>query len=293
MWSSRVLRARQHVNALSATFGKLEHVLWGDLLEQGVAARGVHLDIGCAAGHVVQTLATRAADRAWVGLEVRALAKDASEDSLRKSGVHGRNACVIRANVQLVGDDLLASMAEFVASPTPLRSVSLIHPDPCFKARQSKRRVLTPQVVRLLSERLVAGGWLYLQTDVPDLMKAMLHSVAHPASGQRMGLATLETRQYFPDGSFRVLEHVGRTGSVDLHMGVRSRREEQVIQECGVVSRALLHQCDAADSAEEWCLPGWKYSWEGSVPSVRLRPAEESLPGGGEVYPWRMPRVIV
>jgi tRNA (guanine-N7-)-methyltransferase len=47
------------------------------------------------------------------------------------------------------------------------------HPDPWWKKRHKKRRMIRPEVVSQLARLLAPGGWVYLQTDVPDLADDM------------------------------------------------------------------------------------------------------------------------
>jgi tRNA (guanine-N7-)-methyltransferase len=50
-----------------------------------------------------------------------------------------------------------------------LARVFVNFPDPWFKRRHHKRRVLTPEVVALLHRKIAPGGALFFQSDVWDL----------------------------------------------------------------------------------------------------------------------------
>ena len=43
------------------------------------------------------------------------------------------------------------------------------HPDPWWKKRHRKRRLVQTHLVEQLARLLVPGGWVFLQTDVPDM----------------------------------------------------------------------------------------------------------------------------
>jgi tRNA (guanine-N7-)-methyltransferase len=66
----------------------------------------------------------------------------------------------------------------------PASSVSAFtvhHPDPWWKKRHRKRRLIRPEIVEVLADLLTPDGWVYLQTDVPDLanqMKAVFEACA-------------------------------------------------------------------------------------------------------------------
>ena len=55
----------------------------------------------------------------------------------------------------------------------PLRSASIQFPDPHFKAKHHKRRVLQPPLVETIAEHLAPGGWLLLSSDVLDVAQEM------------------------------------------------------------------------------------------------------------------------
>ena len=57
------------------------------------------------------------------------------------------------------------------------RSASIQFPDPWFKARHHKRRVVQPSLATTLAEHLPAGGWLWLQSDVLDVARDMRETI--------------------------------------------------------------------------------------------------------------------
>ena len=79
------------------------------------------------------------------------------------------------ANVNLDGV-LRGSAATF-------RSASIQFPDPWFKSRHHKRRVMQPELARALATNIVPGGWLLVQSDVFDVAEAMREVVREHASG--------------------------------------------------------------------------------------------------------------
>jgi hypothetical protein len=122
-------------------------------------------------------------------------------------GLSGRVACLL-ANLQLSHHLWLGRYPGVGPAPTPalsggspysalapgsvlpglgLRTVTILHPDPCFKARTRKRRVVTPALVRLLAFYMRPSSsppssdeegegpppTVYLQTDVPELLDDM------------------------------------------------------------------------------------------------------------------------
>ncbi len=46
---------------------------------------------------------------------------------------------------------------------------TIFHPDPWWKKRHRKRRLVQPPWVDFIARLLVPGGWIFVQTDVPDM----------------------------------------------------------------------------------------------------------------------------
>ena len=58
--------------------------------------------------------------------------------------------------------------------PASLAGVFLNFPDPWWKAKHKKRRILSDTFARLLVSRLAPGGMILVQTDVASLLEEML-----------------------------------------------------------------------------------------------------------------------
>jgi tRNA (guanine-N7-)-methyltransferase len=84
------------------------------------------------------------------------------------------------ANVRVVHGDAIGFLDRLV--PGSLAGVRIWFPDPWPKARQRHRRLVRPDVVERLVERLRDGGWLHLATDI-DEYAAQMRRVCddHPA----------------------------------------------------------------------------------------------------------------
>lgn len=307
-------QTRQHVNTLSRCFQEPPELDWPQLLACS-ADLPIHLDLGCATGDVIASLSARRRDWAFVGLEVRAAVAEAARARLAQAGTLADTATVLSGtNVQFTAGSVLGSLAAHTGRPRPLDFVSLQHPDPWFKRRHSTRRVLTPFLAVHLAARMPAGTALLLQTDVADAMRAMLHAAAHPLVMGGLGLAALETRRYRGDEAGEVITPPGLPSlrheavvSLDDWLGVPSRREAAVRQEGGYVSRALLVATGVAphvpdlplerDTAGPVGLPRaaaqraandvTRWGWGGTVPAVRLAPADSIEPLNPAL--WRLP----
>lgn len=157
---------RQHVNPLSA-FYQLPRPLPPPAGLFDDPELPIHLDIGCARGRYLLDLA--AADPHWnhLGVEIRRPLVAAAEAERRRRSLPNLRYLFCNANVSLEG--WLAALPD-----QRLRRVSIQFPDPWFKKRHHKRRVLQPALLLAISAALPAGGALFLQSDVPAVIEPMV-----------------------------------------------------------------------------------------------------------------------
>ena len=74
---------------------------------------------------------------------------------------------------------LLASL------PQPPQRVSIQFPDPWFKTRHQKRRVVQPQLTNDLAEYMPVGAWVWLQSDVESVADDMVEVFSANAQFKR------------------------------------------------------------------------------------------------------------
>ena len=74
-------------------------------------------------------------------------------------------------NVRLVQGDVLEFLPRLPARS--LDGIRVFFPDPWPKARQHHKRLIKPAVLDQLVDRLKAGGWLHLATDIDDYARQM------------------------------------------------------------------------------------------------------------------------
>ena len=68
-------------------------------------------------------------------------------------------------------------MRALACAPCPRCLVRRRFPDPWFKSRHKKRRVVQPELVTVLADHLPPGGWLWMQSDVLDVAEDMRETV--------------------------------------------------------------------------------------------------------------------
>lgn len=175
------VRVRQHVNPLSKKYQTpVQPPPWEDIYAQ--PAQPLHLDIGCARGEFLLSMATLQPHWNFLGLEIREPLIEQANAKVSELGL--RNLYYLFANV----NNSLKPLLESFKGGT-LRRVTLQFPDPWFKKRQAKRRVVQPELVDTLATYLIDGGEVFLQSDVEAVAVEMCDRFeAHPAF-QKQGTA--------------------------------------------------------------------------------------------------------
>ena len=84
------------------------------------------------------------------------------------------------ANVRIIQHDAVEVLSHMIA-PESLSAIHVFFPDPWPKKRHHKRRLIQPPLVRLLSSRLLPGGYLHLATDWEDYALQMLEVLSAEA----------------------------------------------------------------------------------------------------------------
>jgi len=156
---------RQHVNPLSRNFNEIERIpsfteMFGD------SKLNLHLDIGCAAGAFLFDLAFVNKSWNYLGIEIREkLVKTAK---LKVKDREIKNLYFVFGNAINILSN--ANSKFFIKN---LKSISFNFPDPWFKKRHHKRRVIQPEFINTLSNSLQKGALIFVKTDVKDLFDYM------------------------------------------------------------------------------------------------------------------------
>lgn len=160
---SRV-RVRQHVNPLSQKYqNPIAVPLWEKIYAD--LFRPVHLDIGCARGKFLLTMAEQYPDWNFLGVEIR-------EPLVIEANEQGRSLGL--TNLHFLFGNINVEPLNFLQSlPQAPRRVSIQFPDPWFKTRHSKRRVVQPELVQALADVLEPGSQVFLQSDVALVAQEM------------------------------------------------------------------------------------------------------------------------
>lgn len=168
---------RQHVNPLSR-FYQLPRPL--PPLEELFTEpqRPLHIDIGCARGRFLLALAQQQPDWNHLGLEIRRPLVDAAEAERQELELHNLHILFANANVSLP-----AWLAALPAGR--LARVTIQFPDPWFKKKHHKRRVLQAELLDALAGALAPGTELFAQSDVLEVIEPMVELVDADSRFQR------------------------------------------------------------------------------------------------------------
>ena len=157
---------RQHVNPLSRFFQlPLELPPPQELFSD--PGRPVHLDIGCARGRFLLALAQQQPELNHLGVEIRRALVAAAEADRQQLGLGNLHYLFCNANISVEG--WLTALA-----PGQLDLVSIQFPDPWFKKKHHKRRVLQPALLLAIAAALEPGKRLFMQSDILDVIEPMV-----------------------------------------------------------------------------------------------------------------------
>ena len=156
---------RQHVNPLSSNFNEIEKV--PSLIEMFSDPKlNFHLDIGCAAGKFLFDLALVNTSWNYLGIEIRErLVKTAK---LRVQEKKIKNLYFLFGNANNILSDV---QSKFIIKN--VKSISFNFPDPWFKKKHNKRRVIQTDLINTLSNLLQKGSLIFIKTDVKELFDYM------------------------------------------------------------------------------------------------------------------------
>jgi tRNA (guanine-N7-)-methyltransferase len=148
------MRIRQHVNPLKSDFYGIP--LAALPLPAG---RPVEVELGSAEAWFLMDRAVEAPGGHYVGVEIR---RELAWEANAESGRRGLD------NVHCVFANMTVDLPRLFG-PGSVSRFHLNFPDPWFKSRQHKRRVMSPGLVAALEQLLVRDGEVHVATDIFDI----------------------------------------------------------------------------------------------------------------------------
>ena len=200
-------RVRQHVNPLKS-----------DLLEidvarvQAPAGMALEVELGSAEAHFLMDRARADEGCCFVGVEIRREVVARANKACEAAGV--ARVCSVFANMSVDMPRLFDARS--------VRRFFLNFPDPWWKSRQHKRRVVGPGLAADMAGALAPGGEIFVQTDIFAIALEAMAALEGEASGRLRNAAG-------PWSFYR-----------ENPYGARSRRERQCQDEGTRIWRLLF-----------------------------------------------------
>ncbi len=165
---------RQHVNPLSKVFNNIEPVpplkdIFYDY------SKPLHLDIGCGSGSFLINLASNNKNWNYIGFEIREKLVNKSKLRLKDESID--NLFFAFGNAEYLIEDFQWKFPEEIVA-----SVSFNFPDPWFKKKHHKRRIIQPQLICKISQIMSKGGYLSIKSDVEELFEYMDMTISNSKS---------------------------------------------------------------------------------------------------------------
>lgn len=159
------VRVHQHVNPLSPYYRQSPTPVD---IEAVFADPGkpLLLDIGCARGRFLLRMAEAQPDWNYLGVEIREPLVEEANRLAAEANL--TNLHYAFCNAMLWLDRLLDGIPAGV-----LQAVTIQFPDPWFKKKHAKRRMVNEEMVETIAKHLAPGGRVFVQTDIEFLADEM------------------------------------------------------------------------------------------------------------------------
>lgn len=128
----------------------------------------LEVEVGSGKGMFLRTFGAKHPERNFLGIEVAFQYARYAAYRAAQSGLE---------NVRAANGDAVAIFAEVIPSST-LSAVHVYFPDPWWKARHKKRRVLCDTFLKSVERVLLPGGVLHFWTDVEEYYHTTLELIA-------------------------------------------------------------------------------------------------------------------
>ena len=159
------VRVHQHVNPLAPFYRQAPKAI--DI--ESIFAepdRPMLLDIGCARGRFLLRMAEAEPQWNYLGVEIRHQLVDEANRIASDEGF--TNLHYAFCNAMLWLDRLIGNIP-----PGILQAVTIQFPDPWFKKKHAKRRMVNDEMVETIAGKLATKGRVFVQTDIEFLADEM------------------------------------------------------------------------------------------------------------------------
>jgi tRNA (guanine-N7-)-methyltransferase len=158
------VRVHQHVNPLSPYYRQPPTPVALDVFAKPDLP--LLLDIGCARGRFLLRMAEAEPGWNYLGVEIREPLVDEGNRLANEAALTNLHYDFCNAMVWL--ELLLREIPEGI-----LQMVTIQFPDPWFKKRHAKRRMVNAELVEAVAKKLAGNGRIFIQTDIESLAEEM------------------------------------------------------------------------------------------------------------------------
>ena len=159
------VRVHQHVNPLAPYYRQApKPVDVGKLFAD--PEKPLLIDLGCARGRFLLRMAEAEPTWNYLGVEIREPLVDEANRLANEAGLE--NLHYVFCNAMLWLDRLLEKLPE-----GRLQTVTIQFPDPWFKKKHAKRRMVNPELIDAVMQKLAPTGRIFVQTDIEELADEM------------------------------------------------------------------------------------------------------------------------
>ena len=123
------------------------------------------VEIGFGMGEATAAIAQSLNDKNFIGIEVHTPGVGALLKLIGEKNI---------SNLRIIQHDAVEVLTNMIADDS-LAALHIFFPDPWPKKRHHKRRLIQPEFVKLLVQKLTAGGYVHLATDWEDYAHHMLN----------------------------------------------------------------------------------------------------------------------
>ena len=155
------VRIHQHVNPLAPYYRQapkpinVEEIFADPELQ-------LHLDVGSARGRFLLRMAHHEPNWNFLGVEIREPLVDEANRIAEEKGL--TNLHYAFCNAMLWLDRLIENIPSGL-----LQAVTIQFPDPWFKKKHAKRRMVNEEMIETIARHLAPGGRVFVQTDIECL----------------------------------------------------------------------------------------------------------------------------
>ena len=186
---------RQHVNPLSKNFDEIKSI--PSLFKMFENSKfPLHLDIGCASGEFLFDLALTNTNWNYLGIEIRERLVKTAKTKVKEREI--KNLYFVFGNANKIMNDFCNKFIN-----KNLKSISFNFPDPWFKKRHYKRRVIQPEFINKLSNIMQKESLIFVKTDVKDLFDYMDFTILNNSNFKKTGKKNFNYSKTFNPNRFQ------------------------------------------------------------------------------------------